>query len=264
MCLAILVSLLKRGVPPGALAYIKPVTQCEAEQPVTLFCNRVGIANRGVGPVVFYKGFTRAYLNGETGPAEALLEEAKTAVEEISQNKLFVLVDGVGYPSVGSICNLSNADVAKKLASPVLLVGKSGVGDAVDSYNLNSAFFESKGVKVLGGIFNKLPLDGYYSLENCKEAVTMYFQQYKRQEMPYGFVPTIDAKPTDEVSTSITAAVTIPDMDTTDSTSMDTGTVESILDAQNEFTEFENQLSEAFMTHVDLDRLMHDVWIHEV
>ena len=117
---------------------------------------------------------------------------------------------------------------------------------------------------MLGGIFNKLPLDGYYSLENCKEAVTMYFQQYKRREMPYGFVAAIDAKPTDEGIKNITAAVTVPDMDTTDSKSMDTGTVESAVDAQNEFTEFENQLSEAFMAHVDLDRLMHDIWIHEV
>jgi hypothetical protein len=47
--------------------------------------------------------------------------------------------------------------VAQALNSPVLLIGKPGVGDAVDSYNLNRIFFESFGVRVLGGIFNKLP-----------------------------------------------------------------------------------------------------------
>eukprot|EP01032_Pedospumella_encystans_P010718 gene10718-12504_t len=261
MCLAILVSLLRKGVPPSALAYIKPVTQCEADQPVTVFCNRVGISNRGIGPVVFYKGFTRAYLNGETAPAEALLDEARGAVAEISQGKMFTLVDGVGYPSVGSICNLSNADVAKKLNAPVLLVGKSGVGDAVDSYNLNSAYFELKGVRVLGGVFNKLPLDGYYSLDNCKEAVSLYFQQFKSLEMPYGFVPTIDAKPLDNKSIEISDVNNSDSMDV--SGSMDITAVNSTA-SSIEFTDFETQLSDAVLAHVDLDRLIHDVWMYEI
>eukprot|EP01032_Pedospumella_encystans_P014223 gene14223-16352_t len=262
MCLAILVSLLRKGVPPSALAYIKPVTQCEADQPVTVFCNRVGISNRGIGPVVFYKGFTRAYLNGETAPAEALLDEAHSAVAEISQRKMFTLVDGVGYPSVGSICNLSNADVAKKLNAPVLLVGKSGVGDAVDSYNLNSAYFELKGVRVLGGVFNKLPLDGYYSLDNCKDAVSMYFQQFKPLEMPYGFVPTIDAKPTDNKSVENNDISNTDSMDVSDS--KDTTAAANSAACSIEYTEFETQLSDALLAHVDLDRLIHDVWMYEI
>lgn len=264
MCLAILVSLLKRGIHPSALAYIKPVTQCEAEQPVTQFCDRVGIANRGIGPVVFYKGFTRAYLNGETGSAESLLEEAKAAVEKIGRGKQFVLVDGVGYPSVGSICNISNADVAKKLDVPVLLIGKSGVGDAVDSYNLNSAYFEQKGVRVLGGIFNKLPLEGYYSLEACQESVTSYFQQHKRQHMPYGFVPLIDAKPNAPCDRGNSfAAAAAAEMDVC-SPMEPIVTVAGGNTNMMVFTEYENSLSDVFMSHVDLDRLMHDVWIHQV
>lgn len=266
MCLAVLVSLLKRGVPPSALAYIKPVTQCEAEQPVTQFCDRVGIANRGIGPIVFYKGFTRAYLNGETSSAEAMLEEAKAAVDEIGRGKQFVLVDGVGYPSVGSICNISNADVARKLDTPVLLVGKSGVGDAVDSYNLNSAYFELKGVHVLGGIFNKLPLDGYYSLDACRESVTSYFQQHKRAQMPYGFVPLIDIKP--DAQCGVPSGGLAVSVDATASEAA------SVMDVDNPaeqaesggiaFTDFENALSDVFMRHVDIDRLIHDVWIYEV
>lgn len=62
-----------------------------------------------------------------------------------SIGKRVVIVDGVGYPSVGSICNLSNAHIAQALGSPVLLIGKSGVGDAVDSFNINAKYFESYG-----------------------------------------------------------------------------------------------------------------------
>jgi dethiobiotin synthetase len=132
-----LAALLDMGFPASSLAYIKPVTQCEEEQPVSIFCQANGIACCGVGPIVFYKGFTRAFLSDQTASAAEYLNDAARAVNEISVGKKVVIVDGVGYPSVGSICGLSNADVAKKLDAPVLLIGRSGVGDAIDSFNLN-------------------------------------------------------------------------------------------------------------------------------
>ena len=191
-CLAILSSLLKLGVKPQDLAYIKPVTQCEATQPVTDFCEKYGIANRPIGPVVFYKGFTRAFLAGETEPIESLLNSIRQAVDEISVGKKLTIIDGVGYPSVGSICSISNADVARYLNVPVLLIGKSGVGDAVDSYNLNARFFEAIGVTVLGGIFNKFQLGGFYSLESCRESINQYFRLYRSDQKAYGFMPMLE------------------------------------------------------------------------
>jgi hypothetical protein len=185
-CQYLLASFLGLGISAQDLAYIKPVTQCEAEQSVVRFCEEQGIACCGIGPVVFYKGFTRAYLDGTTETSAELLGNVQRAVETISVGKKLVLIDGVGYPSVGSICGVSNADTAAALNAPVLLVGKSGVGDAVDSFNLNawsvplfpsssppftfftnSSFFESKGVTVLGSIFNKIPTEGYYNVEVC-------------------------------------------------------------------------------------------------
>jgi dethiobiotin synthetase len=138
ICLSIIASLIQSGVHPSMLAYIKPATQCEAEQPISKFCSRVGVSYVSIGPIVFYKGFTRSFLRGETESSKELLRQAKLAVDKVSVGKKFVLIDGVGYPSVGSICNLSNVDVANALNVPVLLIGKSGVGDAVDSYNLNA------------------------------------------------------------------------------------------------------------------------------
>lgn len=237
-CLAILSALITRGVNPNHLAYIKPVTQCEAAQPVSQFCDRMGIAHRSIGPVVFYRGFTRAYLAGETEPAQVLLQQAVDAVAAIGYGKRLVLVDGVGYPSVGSICNISNADVAGALGCPVLLVGKEGVGDAVDSFNLNAAFFESRGVRVLGGIFNKLPPAGFYSLDACREAVTSYFRQFRPHQMPYGFVPKIDLAAGGHAGAGDEAAVSA------------VSTAEA--------------LGAAFLRHVDLDRLLHDLLLAPV
>ena len=62
VCLGLLGALLEKGYAPGELAYIKPATQCESPQLVTKFCDAKGIAQQGVGPVVFYSGFTREYL----------------------------------------------------------------------------------------------------------------------------------------------------------------------------------------------------------
>ena len=86
---------MRLGVPPDCLAYIKPVTQCEARQPVTDLCERLGIRHESIGPVVFYKGFTRAFLAGETPDAHALLAEARVAVASIGAGKRLTIVDGV-------------------------------------------------------------------------------------------------------------------------------------------------------------------------
>ena len=125
---------------PSTLAYIKPATQCEAPQLVAEFCKTHGIEARPVGPLVYYKGFTRAFLAGETEARDLLLEGVSQAVDEISNRKKVVIIDGVGYPAVGSICGTCNASVARasgyiihgekeRVPAPVVIVGKSGVGD---------------------------------------------------------------------------------------------------------------------------------------
>ena len=192
-CLALLACLIKAGISPDDIGYIKPVTQCEEQQPVVEYCNHVGIECRGIGPVVFYKGFTRAFLNDETEEnSQELLLKAINAVRDIESRRKFVLVDGVGYPSVGSICGLSNAQVAGSLNVPVLLIGRSGVGDAVDAHNLNSVYFQYHGCRVLGSIFNKLSLTGFYSLQACKDAVNLYFDKYGMGQRAYGYVPQLE------------------------------------------------------------------------
>jgi len=142
--------------------------------------------------LVFYSGFTRAFLNGETDTTEELLEAIQESVDTISKGKRVVLIDGVGYPAVGSICGCSNAVVAKRINAPCLLIGRKGVGDAVDSFNLNASYFGAHGVPVLGAIYNRLPRDGYYSLDKCKAAVSRYFEQFRPDQSVYGFVPEVE------------------------------------------------------------------------
>lgn len=206
VCLGLLGTLLRMKYPPSSLAYIKPATQCEETQLVGEYCKKHGIEARPIGPVVYYKGFTRAYLSGDTESSEEMLKSVTQAVDDIARNKEVVVIDGVGYPSVGSITDTDNCSVAlasgyppsnqesKRIPPAVLIVGKRGVGDAIDSYNLNCTYFRARNVPVLGAIFNRLPIDGYYSLENCKKAIQSYFETQGNTgvcEEAFGFIPEI-------------------------------------------------------------------------
>eukprot|EP01039_Chlorochromonas_danica_P007230 gene7230-7996_t len=227
---ALLAALLEHyQIPESALAYIKPATQCEAVQPVSLYCESKGIAHQGIGPLVFYQGFTRAFLRGETDSRESILNQIISSVKSIGEGRRLVVVDGVGYPAVGSIATLSNADVAQAMSLPVLLVSKSGVGDAVDSYNLNAVFFEYHGVQVLGGIFNKVEREGFYRLEAVQEAVLSYFEQFRPQQIPYGFIPKMD----------------------------ELGDGGDVLAKSTAWMEH-------FLRHMDVPRLLHDIWWHNL
>jgi hypothetical protein len=200
VCLGILASLVAMGYAPASLAYIKPATQCEAPQLVQTYCDKIGIPCVPVGPVVYYKGFTRAFLFGETESSSELLTSAAAAVDELAQGKRVIMIDGVGFPSVGSICGTDGASVARacgyptnnngeRAPVPVLVVGGSGVGAAVDAFNLNASYFKARDIPVIGAVFNKLSLEGFYSLENCRKQVTAYFDQNPTAGRPFGFVP---------------------------------------------------------------------------
>lgn len=207
MAILILDALMKRcGISPDRLAYIKPCTQCQDVTLVEKFCESQGIPHRGLGPVRFVHGFTYEALDGDPAKsAENLLKEIESAVLEMANlpsnagEQRFVVVDGVGYPAVGSCCGISNAQVAARLNLPVLLVGKPGVGDAIDSLNLNLAFFEKFGVIVRAVVFNKLKVANTeeeaiekgirHPLNVCSKYVTKYI----KRELPHveilGFVP---------------------------------------------------------------------------
>ena len=187
--LGLLVALLDAGFLPHEVAYIKPATQCVSSTLVARFCEEQGIACEHIGPVVYYRGFTRQQLDN---PSEhnALVAQCSEAVDRISTGKRITVIDGVGYPSVGSVVGCSSADLAVACAAPVLLVGKPGVGDAVDSFNLCARYFEAQAVPVLGSIFNRLAPSGFYSLDTCRRYLRKYMAGSRPRQRVYGMLPT--------------------------------------------------------------------------
>jgi len=191
ICLGLLGAFLSQGFPPNSLAYIKPCTQCQDVQIVSKFCEKHGIAHRGIGPIIFYQGFTAECID-EENPQKGVHErqqKIKNAVQEISVGKKIVLVDGVGYPAVGSVSGISNAEIARLLGAPVLLIGRPGLGNAIDSFNLNKDYFEHHGVTVLGGIWNNIPeSESYHTYDSCKEYVAKYYRKFFPKLGIYGHV----------------------------------------------------------------------------
>lgn len=89
-------------------------------------------------------------IDGTAESVERRRVRIQNAVNKIAEGKKWVLVDGVGYAAVGSVAGVSNAEVASELNAPVLIVGRPGLGNAIDSMNFMLAYFEKFHVQVLG------------------------------------------------------------------------------------------------------------------
>jgi len=194
VCLGILSALHGAGFAASELAYIKPATQCEAPDLLAKWCAEVGVEHVSGenAPLVFYKGFTRSFLDGQQGTSALWLQKIKERIDALAKGRRVMIVDGVGFPAVGSIVGVDNGDVAKAARAPVLLVCKSGVGYAIDSFSLNASYFSAKGVPVLGGVFNFGAVDGFYCWTQCAESIRTWFSQGGgRRERFYGVVPLV-------------------------------------------------------------------------
>jgi hypothetical protein len=107
-----------------------------------------------MSPIAVEPDFTRKYL--QTSNRDALVKRIETAFDRVAWEKDFVLVEGSGHAGVGSVFDLSNAQVAKILNAKVIIVSRGGIGKPIDEVALNQALFEKEGVEIIGVILNKV------------------------------------------------------------------------------------------------------------
>lgn len=107
-----------------------------------------------MSPIAVEPDFTRKYL--ESANNEALVRKIKKAFDRVAWEKDFVLCEGSGHAGVGSVFDLSNAQVASILGAKVIIVTQGGIGRPIDEVALNQALFEKEGVQVIGVILNKV------------------------------------------------------------------------------------------------------------
>ena len=145
------------------IGYIKPVGQrfVEIEEQKidedTVLMNQVYQLNCplvDMSPIAVEPDFTRKYLQSSNN--EALVKKITKAFDRVAWEKDFVLCEGSGHAGVGSVFDLSNAQVAKILGAKVIIVSQGGIGKPIDEVYLNQAVFEREGVEIIGVILNKV------------------------------------------------------------------------------------------------------------
>lgn len=161
-CLGLVAGLKKRNLSVG---FLKPVGQESVEtekgihvdKDVLLFKSHFSLPDsyEEMSPVLFPRGFTRAYLDGKIERVH-LIEKIEQAYRTLSQRHAITIVEGTGHTGVGSIVDLNNAQVAELLGTPLILVASGGLGSSFDELMLNYTQCEKYGVRVAGVILNRI------------------------------------------------------------------------------------------------------------
>jgi BioD-like phosphotransacetylase family protein len=145
------------------IGYIKPVGQRFVEieeqkidEDIVLMDSvyRLNCPLVDMSPIAVEPDFTRKYLQSSNN--EALVRRIQKAFDRVAWEKDFVLCEGSGHAGVGSVFDLSNAQVAKILGAKVIIVTQGGIGKPIDEVALNQALFEKEGVEIIGVIINKV------------------------------------------------------------------------------------------------------------
>jgi BioD-like phosphotransacetylase family protein len=170
VALGLLAALIDRGIDTG---FIKPVGQRyavvdgqPADEDAILMRSALNLRDplSAMSPVTIPRGFTKAHIMGRSDID--LPAQVRRAHRQVAHRREAVLVEGTGHAGVGSVIGLSNAQVARMLNAPALIVSEAGVGRPIDEIVLNHALFARHGVEVVGAIVNKVDADAHPSLPN--------------------------------------------------------------------------------------------------
>ena len=169
--LGIAATLKKRGFKVG---YCKPVGQnhiiigdAMVDKDVVLFENILNFKTvpHLHSPVIISSGVTSEFLEN---PDQFTFEaQIQTAQKYLESHHDIIVFEGTGHAGVGSIVNLSNAQVAKLLGCEVIIVVEGGIGSAFDQLNMNLALFREIEVPVKGVIINKVLPEKSKKIERC-------------------------------------------------------------------------------------------------
>ena len=105
-------------------------------------------------PVIIGQGATERYLDNPD--KEALHQRIKHAATFLQGKKDLVIFEGTGHPGVGTVADISNADVAELTNSAVVMIVEGGIGSTIDKMNLCLSLFREKNLPILGVIVNKV------------------------------------------------------------------------------------------------------------
>ena len=147
------------------IGYIKPVGQRfidlngeKIDEDCFLLDQTFEVATpiEAMSPIVVDKDFTKNYLEDSKNIYPKIVNRLCLSFDRAAYEKDYIIIEGTGHAGVGSVFNLSNAEVAKLLNAKVIIVASGGIGRPIDEIALNKALFEKFEVDILGVIINKV------------------------------------------------------------------------------------------------------------
>jgi len=117
---------------------------------------KVEIPIEAMSPVAVDGTFTRRYLQNPEENLGILKDKMCRAFDRTAYENDMVIIEGSGHAGVGSVFDMSNAQVAKMMGAKAIIVSQGGIGRPVDEIALNKALFDKFGVEVIGAILNKV------------------------------------------------------------------------------------------------------------
>ena len=163
------------------IAYIKPLGQQLVELDngqlvdkdiplVQNFCKLRDIETKNLSPITIPSGFTKRYLyeKNKKEKVENYKNQISYAFKRLMKKKV-IIAEGSGHPGVGSIINLSNADIATMIGAKTVFVIGGGLGSVIDLLDVDLAYYYCKQAPINGIIFNKVLPD---KLDMLKELLT--------------------------------------------------------------------------------------------
>lgn len=160
-CLGLYGSLLQRF---SSVGFIKPIGQrfvdvggnkIDEDSVLLNSIYNVSTPIEAMSPIAVDRNFTRDYLKDPENNLRLMIDKMVRGFDRAAYEKDAIIIEGTGHAGVGSVFDLSNAQVAKILGAKAIIVSQAGIGRPVDEIAMNKALFDKYGVEVIGAILNK-------------------------------------------------------------------------------------------------------------
>jgi dethiobiotin synthetase len=150
---------------PMGQKYVETSPGEVADKDAVLFAETLGfeMIPRIHSPVIILPGLTRRYITEPS--AFDFRSRIQYAANHLEAHCDLVVYEGTGHPGVGSVVDLSNAQVAKMLGAGVLMIVEGGIGSTIDQMNMSLALFREEGVPILGVLVNKVRQDKFEDIK---------------------------------------------------------------------------------------------------
>ncbi len=108
-----------------------------------------------MSPFVLQQGDTRRILDGVLN-RDKIAQQMFDAIAELDAKNDFLIIEGAGHTGVGTLFGCNNGRIAREAKAPVLMVTGGGLGNVVDSAQINLALFQKEKAQVKAILVNKI------------------------------------------------------------------------------------------------------------